>query len=81
MKYHCLKNIFRKRRKYSLVHKHNIGQPTFSTFLKRAPPPPKTALGLHSLQIQTQAQELDFYFLQAKSLTFWKIECRSIEKR
>lgn len=54
-------------------------QPTFST--KRATPPPQkkikqittAALGLHPLQIQTQAQELDFYFFQTKSLTFWKI--------
>lgn len=71
-KHHCLKNVFKKMN----ISFGSQTQHRTSTFLKRAPHPPphpKTALGLHYLQFQTQAQELDFCFLQAKSLTFWKI--------
>lgn len=69
MKYHCLKNIFKKRRKYSLVHKHNIGQPTFSTFLKRAFPPQNSPWFTFFANSNTSTRAW-FLFLTSKKSNF-----------
>lgn len=70
MKYHCLKNIFRKRRKYSLVHKHNIGQPTFSTFLKRLPSHPQNSPWFTFFANSNTSTRAWFLFFTSKKSNF-----------